>query len=158
MSFLTSYKRLDNLCKDLFRSEKGVAAYINNMEQLNYSYFKSENFDYDYKTLKHYRHIRNQIAHENYADEDNMCNENDVMWIENFHQRILNQTDPIAQYYKASKERQQPVKVQKTKQREKPHAANKKTSNKLTIIAAVFLIAIVTVCFLQIIITHFGKR
>ena len=33
MSFLESYKRLDNLCKDMFRSEKGVTTYIELMEQ-----------------------------------------------------------------------------------------------------------------------------
>lgn len=33
----------------------------------------------DYLKLKHYRYIRNQIAHENYADESNMCSAQDAV-------------------------------------------------------------------------------
>ena len=40
MSFLSAYKKPDNLCKDFLQSETGVTTYINTMEQLNRSYFK----------------------------------------------------------------------------------------------------------------------
>lgn len=54
----------------------------------------------DYLKLKHYRYIRNQIAHENYAEEENMSCPEDTVWLDNFYNRIMNQTDPLALYYK----------------------------------------------------------
>ena len=32
-----------------------------------------------------------------------MCAPQDAAWLDEFYMRIINQTDPIAQYYKASK-------------------------------------------------------
>lgn len=101
MSFIESYKRLDNLCKDLFMSETGVTTYIYNMEYIMYPRFQIINWDSDYKKLKQYRYIRNQIVHENSANEANLCNENDLQWIEQFYQRIIHRTDPLALYQEA---------------------------------------------------------
>ncbi len=89
--FLQSYKRLDNLCKDILKSEKGVTTYIEYLERINQNQFKD-----DYYKLKHYRYVRNKIVHENNASEENMCTSSDIEWIENFYNRILNQTDPLA--------------------------------------------------------------
>ena len=61
-----------------------------------------DNWQKDYFNLKHYRHIRNKIAHENDATEEELCIGEDVLWINSFYQRILNQTDPLALYRKAA--------------------------------------------------------
>lgn len=100
MGFIDSYKRLDNLCKDRFKSETGVTMYINNMECLTHVRFQIDRWDSDYKQLKHYRHIRNQIVHDNNVTEGNSCSEQDIQWVEHFHQRILQRTDPISLYHK----------------------------------------------------------
>lgn len=114
MGFMNSYKRLDNLCKDM--NGKGVSGYIEDMERNpNGNYFIAD-WKNDYKTLKHYRYIRNKIAHDNYADEDNMCSEEDTEWLETFYKRILNQNDPLALYYEATK----------------PKPVNKKSTNSET--------------------------
>lgn len=101
MSFIESYKRLDNLCKDLYKSETGVTTYINNMECLTHCRYQVESWDSDYRSLKHYRHIRNQIVHDNNVTEGNSCSDYDIQWVEQFHQRVLQQTDPIALYHRA---------------------------------------------------------
>lgn len=101
MGFMQSYKRLDNLCKDMNGS--GVTGYIEDMELKKNGEFCVSGWKADYQSLKHYRYVRNQIAHENYADEGNMCSDSDVVWIENFYQRVMNQTDPLAQYYRTNK-------------------------------------------------------
>ncbi len=98
MSFLESYKRLDNLCKDMYSDAKGVTAYIEHMEHYSNAGFRIRDWNSDYQNLKHYRYVRNQIVHENYATEDNMCDESDVKWIDNFYKRIIKTTDPLAQY------------------------------------------------------------
>lgn len=101
MGFMNSYKRLDNLCKDM--NGKGISGYIEDMERNpNGNYFIAD-WKNDYKTLKHYRYIRNQIAHDNYAEEANLCSEEDTVWIENFYQRILNQNDPLTLYKDVAK-------------------------------------------------------
>lgn len=103
MSFLASYKRLDNLCKDMYSEERGVTSYIENMKYLPDGSFKISGWDTDYQKLVHYRSIRNKIVHDNNATEDNMSDELDIEWIENFRQRILSTNDPLAQYQKALK-------------------------------------------------------
>ena len=99
MGYMNSYKRLDNLCRDCGYTN-GVSGYIEEMERTYGGTYSVPGWQDDYKNLKHYRWIRNQIAHDNDADEENMCSKEDVQWIENFHQRILDQDDPLAQYHK----------------------------------------------------------
>jgi hypothetical protein len=56
----------------------------------------------DLKQLKHYRWVRNQIAHNPDCTEENMCDASDAQWLADFHSRIVNQTDPLALYRKAT--------------------------------------------------------
>lgn len=98
MEFMTEYKRLDNLCRDLFNSDAGVTSYIKEMEKHRPDTQKIQCWNSDYQHLKHYRYIRNQIAHDNGADEDTLCDESDVLWIDDFYQRILCQEDALARY------------------------------------------------------------
>lgn len=98
MGFMESYKRLDNLCKDLYRSDRGISSYISDMEQHTAAARWIPGWEEAYRTLKHYRHIRNQIAHETDMDEQALCTAADVRWIEGFRERLLNRTDPLAQY------------------------------------------------------------
>lgn len=100
MGFMQAYKRLDALCRDM--NGIGVTGYIEDMEQIaNANRFVS-GWKADYQKLKYYRHIRNQIAHEVDATEEELCSPEDVAWIEEFHQRILGRIDPLAVYYNAS--------------------------------------------------------
>lgn len=103
MSFFDSYKRLDNLCKDLFQTDRGISSYIEEMEKHRYVNYPIEHWDSDYKNLKHLRYCRNQIAHVDGVTEEEICTEDDIRWLEDFYQRILNQTDPIAKYYQMDK-------------------------------------------------------
>ena len=98
MEFLDTYKRLDNLCKDLLGSSVGITSYIKEMEECRVYAYKIKNWETDYRKLKHYRYIRNQIVHENSASESSLCNINDCRWLAEFYQRILNQMDPLSQY------------------------------------------------------------
>lgn len=95
---MESYKHLDNLCKDM--NGIGVTGYIKDMEQEKNGDFYVAIWKEDYRKLKHYRYIRNQIAHENDVNENNLCSAGDTAWLDSFYQRILAQTDPLALYYK----------------------------------------------------------
>ncbi|MCI8589853.1 MAG: hypothetical protein HFE77_03985 [Clostridiales bacterium] len=102
MNFMSAYKHLDNLCKDM--NGIGITGYIKDMEQITTGSYYVKSWNSDYQQLKHYRHIRNQIAHETYANEENMCSDEDIEWLEDFYQRIINQNDPLALYYKATRQ------------------------------------------------------
>nr|WP_317412241.1 DUF6548 family protein [uncultured Solibaculum sp.] len=101
MGFMNSYKRLDNLCRDM--NGIGITGYIKDMEtSVNGAYY-IPGWKEDYLQLKQYRHIRNRIAHENDVDEFDVCSAQDGIWLETFYHRIMTQNDPLALYYKATK-------------------------------------------------------
>ena len=101
MGFMESYKYLDNLCKDM--NGIGITGYIKDMEQEPNGDFYVAGWKKDYLQLKNYRYIRNQIAHENYANESDMCSDKDTAWLNEFYQRIMRQTDPLALCYKETR-------------------------------------------------------
>lgn len=88
------YKRVDNICRDMFLSQSGISQYIIEMEQNSfYGNSRVPLWDRDYRRLKHVRWLRNQIAHESFATD---CSKEDVAWLEEFHNRLLKQQDPLA--------------------------------------------------------------
>lgn len=88
------FKRLESLCRDMFSCQHGVSEYISQMEQTP-AYIRNQipSWNEDYRTLKHLRWLRNQIAHEMTATD---CGLNDVEELKDFYCRILNGQDPLA--------------------------------------------------------------
>jgi hypothetical protein len=102
-------------------------------------------WDKDLKQLKHYSWIRNQIVHDPSCSEENMCSDADTQWIVDFHARIMNQTDPLALYRKATQPRQK----QATKNAEAPnfqeqyHKNEYKSSNRFGCFITLLIVAVV---------------
>lgn len=107
MSFIESYKHLDKICGEMFETQYGVSVYIEEMLNNPHGSFLVRGWENDLKQLKHYRWIRNQIVHEPDCYEETMCEAGDDEWLDDFYERIINQTDPLAMYRKAT--RPQPV-------------------------------------------------
>ena len=107
MSFIESYKHLDKICGEMFETQYGVSAYIEEMLNNPHGSFLVRGWENDLKQLKHYRWIRNQIVHESDCYEETMCEAGDDEWLDDFYERIINQTDPLVMYRKAT--RPQPV-------------------------------------------------
>lgn len=103
MSFIDSYKHLEKLCGEILNDDRRLSAYIDEMIKISGGPFYVTGWTDDLKQLKHYRWIRNQIVHEPSCTEENMCEPNDELWLNNFYHRIMNQTDPLALYAKATK-------------------------------------------------------
>ncbi|MBE5925970.1 MAG: hypothetical protein E7270_03310 [Lachnospiraceae bacterium] len=101
MSFIDSYKKLEKICSEMYRDSYGVSAYIDEMLGTPNGADYVEGWNEDLKKLKHYRWVRNQIAHEPGCSEENMCVAEDVRWIDNFYSRIMLVKDPLALYSKA---------------------------------------------------------
>lgn len=143
MSFLERYKRLDNLLKDALDTQTGVTSYIEHMDNIKYASYSIPNFNDDYKALKKYRHIRNQIVHDNNASEALLTNNNDLAWLNNFYQRVLSSNDPLSLYRKNIKQK---ASRQTTHSNSKPIETTKKRCS------CSLLVALITVLIIGIIV------
>ena len=95
--FFEEFKNLEKLCNDMFQSHNGVTNYIDEMQTVSYgNHCHIPAWDSDLKQLKRLRHIRNHMAHEAGGFEDDICTRSDVDWIQDFYERILKQSDPLA--------------------------------------------------------------
>lgn len=107
-NFLDSYKHLEKLCNEILNNifsisgKSGVSSYIDEMENITQGSRFVNSWDRDLKQLKHYRWVRNQITHEPDCTEQDVCKPGDIKWLDDFYSRIINQTDPISLYRKAT--------------------------------------------------------
>ena len=126
MGFLDSYKRLEKLCGEVMNDDKRITAYIDEMNNTPMGSLHVSTWNEDLKKLKHYRWVRNQIAHNPDATEKNMTNSSDIKWIDDFYLRIMHQKDPLTLYHKAVRKRS----VQKATVARKCKATTKVPSKK----------------------------
>ena len=101
--FFEEYKRLDKLCREIFGSEKGVGEYINQMESIATQGRRNvPTWDRDYTRLKRWRWLRNQLAH----DESAVCEEEDLVQLQGFYDRIFAIEDPLAILHKEERRKE----------------------------------------------------
>ncbi len=98
--FFEAYKKLDRLCSDLYTEKNGISAYIADMESKTaMGRYLVPSWDSDYKSLKHVRWVRNQIAHE--SDVLQLSETSDLSFVQDFYDRILSEADPLTLFRKA---------------------------------------------------------
>lgn len=97
MEFLEAYKRLEKRCGELL-GDGGVSAYIDEMAGKPDGAKRVRGWQEDLKKLKHYRWVRNRIAHEPGCTEKTLCEKGDADWLEAFGERIRRRTDPLSRY------------------------------------------------------------
>ena len=104
IEYLEEYKYVDAICRDMFGAEKGVTAYIEQLDKtpVTVRYWITEWND-EYKQFKHIRWLRNQIAH---STESVECSQADVDWLKGFHNRLLTQQDLLAKARRVVQESQ----------------------------------------------------
>ena len=158
MSFIESYKHLDKICGEMFETQYGVSAYIEEMLNNPRGSFLVRGWENDLKQLKHYRWIRNQIVHEPDCYEENMCEAGDDEWLDDFYERIIN---PLAMYRKATRpqpaaksaQNHEPAQLQYTysKQPNRPKHKSKKVVRWIvfSIIVAIVLLYLVLKYFIN---------
>lgn len=144
--FFDEYTALDDICRLMLNSNKGVTGYIDRM--VNTPRSKSQKvreWESDLKMLKQYRHIRNTLAHTVGAFHQNICVRYDITWIKNFQGRIKRRTDPLSLAVKAA----QSKKGGKSRSGSKRNAKKRKAQRAFWI-KFVVSFAIVSVLFLLI--------
>lgn len=105
--FFEAFKQLDKLCTELYKTPHGVTHYIDDMKAASWDNYKDiPNWKTDLKELIRLRHIRNHLAHTQGAFHEDICTQNDIDWIKNFYQRIMNQSDPLALLYQTTHRKQ----------------------------------------------------
>ena len=93
LDYLKSYKRLDQLCRDMFRTKDGVTEYINQMDRVISRINSKPDWRNFYSRLKYQRRLRNDLVHNTECSD---CTEEDIDEIEYFFDLILKQEDPLA--------------------------------------------------------------
>ena len=94
--FIDAFKHLEKLCNDIYGGQHGVTQYIEEMERTSpYLARKVFGWKEDYDSLKHVRHIRNAMVHDD-SDYDTAYTFEDVQFLKNFYNRVMNQQDPLA--------------------------------------------------------------
>ena len=124
--FFEEFKKLDKLCGELYESPNGVTHYIDDMKAASLDKCSHiPNWKTDLKDLIRLRHIRNHLAHMEGAFNEDICTQNDINWIKNFHQRIMNQSDPLAMLTQTLQEKKQMPKPDSN-----DHILNRQIDNK----------------------------
>lgn len=96
-TFFEKYKSLEKLCRDMYQNNTGVTSYINDMMNTPWrNHCNIANWESDLIQLKRIRSLRNQLAHTEEAVMEDVCTEKDIQFVKDFHQRIMNGTDPLA--------------------------------------------------------------
>ncbi len=95
--FQEEYKRLDNCLRDMFCEERGVSAYLEEMETVPlHEQALVPSWDSDFSGLKQLRRLRNRLAHEVGTLTADLCTPDELAFLENFYRRILSGQDPLA--------------------------------------------------------------
>ena len=105
MGFMDSYKRLEKLCGDMLEDERRISAYIDKMYENDKGWDLVPGWERDLKKLKYYRRIRNKLVHEPDAYEEELCDVEDIEWLEDFYYRIIDGEDPLNRYYEIVRSR-----------------------------------------------------
>ena len=101
--FFNEYKTLDKLCSEIYGGSNGISGYIDEMESAEwYKVKRIADWSDTIRKLKNFRYIRNQIAHGGIELDGNLCDFEDIDWIKEFYQRIINGTDPLSLLRKQS--------------------------------------------------------
>ena len=157
--YFTLYKSVDAIRRDMFREERhfngkgeevfGVSAYIRIMEEEDPSISAvfPEWKDY-YKTLKHLRWLRTQIAH---STEVSQCSADDLKDLKSFHSQLLKRTDILArvEQRKAGQARtKKPAKTSAKRKKRTNGKADKNASLRASFLEAALFVIIAAVLVL----------
>lgn len=101
LEFLEVYKCLDELCKQVLSSDRGISVYIDEMNQESQACMVVACWREDYKQLKKMRWIRNKLVHEPNSFQEISIGIEDIEWLKNFRSRILKGADSLSLLYQS---------------------------------------------------------
>lgn len=95
IEFFDEFRKVESILNERFDCKSGVSEYINRMtEKQSSGEKKVPTWKDDFKTLKHLRWVRNQIAHN--SDAEDICKKEDLKDIKEFHKTLDLGKDPLS--------------------------------------------------------------
>lgn len=95
--FFELFNKVDRLCVQVYQNEHGLADYIEDMRSISvYSVEDIPDWERDLFQLITLRNIRSSLINSPDAFQDTLCTQEQMQWLEEFHQRILDRQDPMA--------------------------------------------------------------
>ena len=156
MGFMDSYKRLEKLCGDMLEDERRISAYIDKMYENTEGWDLVDDWESDLKKLKYYRRIRNKLVHEPDAYEDELCDAEDVEWLEDFYYRIIDGEDPLSRYYKIIRARNSIDNASRYGMDTSSYGTNSSSSYSSGILGTILIVIFFAVIFFYIILAEFN--
>ncbi len=87
---------------------RGLTKYIDDMKSTSWNDCRNiPEWKTDLKALIRLRHIRNYLAHTEGAFHETVCTQTDIDLTQNFQQRIMNHSDPLAMLHQMSQSKKQ---------------------------------------------------
>ena len=155
MGFMDSYKRLEKLCGDMLEDERRISAYIDKMYENTEGWDLVDDWESDLKNLKYYRRIRNKLVHEPDAYEEELCDTEDVEWLEDFYYRIIDGEDPLSRYYKIVRARNSTNNASRYGMDTSSYGKNSNSSCSSGILGTILIVIFFAVIFFYIILAEF---
>ena len=95
IEFFDEFRKVETILNERFNCKSGVSEYINRMsEKQSIGEKKVPTWKDDFKTLKHLRWVRNQIAHNSEAED--ICKKEDLKVLKEFHKALDLGKDPLS--------------------------------------------------------------
>lgn len=120
-TFLNEYIRLEKLCKDLYKhlpkeELRGVWNYTQDMKNTPIHIKRNiPDWDYHYRELERIRITKNNWSHEEDGTKYMPFTQDDIEYLRDFRESILNQTDPISQAHQSTRKISTPPKKSASK-------------------------------------------
>lgn len=95
--FYEEFSRLDHLCSEIYQLDNGVGAYLAEMDAVSSAYAEAvpgwiENMEQLYRMFM----LRKALAQSAEAFQETICAQEDVDWLHQFGQLIMDRKDPLA--------------------------------------------------------------
>ena len=95
--FYEEFTKLDKICVSVYQAEGGTAGYLEQMRGVSGTYADCvPNWILELEQLHRYRTVYQALAQSSAAFEEALCNQEDVDWIREFGNRIMERRDPLA--------------------------------------------------------------
>lgn len=95
--FFEEFTKLDKICVSVYQAEGGTFGYLEQMRSVSGTYADCvPNWMTELEQLHRYRTVYQSLAQSQEAFGEVLCNQEDVEWIREFGNRIMERRDPLA--------------------------------------------------------------
>ena len=95
--FFEEFTKLDKLCVSVYQAEGGTLGYIEQMRSVSAVCADTiPNWTAELEQLHRYRMVYQALAQSTEAFNEQLCGQEDLDWLRDFYNRIMDRKDPLA--------------------------------------------------------------